>query len=169
MSSPSWEVSRRGWELTCRDVEELINWAPRFSPNKIKNVTDKLLCWNWVLLALKDPTAELHLIIQPTHFLSPTLDNACMLSSFSRVWFMDYTHPGFSVLRIFQARILKWVAISSSRGSSQPRDRTHIPCLGRWDFTTSSTLPCKSYTACNGDSANTLYFWRVRQKCDSYR
>ena len=28
-----------------RDVEKLINWAPR-SPNRIQNVTDKLLCWN---------------------------------------------------------------------------------------------------------------------------
>ena len=32
---------------------------------------------------------------------------------------------------IFQARILEWVAISYSRGSSQPRDRTHISCIGR--------------------------------------
>ena len=30
--------------------------------------------------------------------------------------------PGFSVLGIFQARILEWVAMPSSRGSSQPRD-----------------------------------------------
>ena len=37
--------------------------------------------------------------------------------------------------RIFQARILEWVAISYSRGSSWPRDRTHISCvscIGRW-------------------------------------
>ena len=34
-----------------------------------------------------------------------------------------------------QARILEWVAISSSRESSQPRDRTHfscICCVGKW-------------------------------------
>ena len=30
---------------------------------------------------------------------------------------------------ILQARILEWVAISSSRGSSQPRDQTHISCV----------------------------------------
>ena len=28
----------------------------------------------------------------------------------------------------FQARILEWVAMSSSRGSSQPRDRTRVSC-----------------------------------------
>ena len=30
---------------------------------------------------------------------------------------------------IFQARILEWVAMPSSRGSSQPRDQTHISCV----------------------------------------
>ena len=34
---------------------------------------------------------------------------------------MDYSLPGSSVCGIFQARILEWVAISSSKGSSQPR------------------------------------------------
>ena len=34
--------------------------------------------------------------------------------------------PGFSVHGIFQARILEWVAISLSRGSSQPRDWTRV-------------------------------------------
>ena len=35
---------------------------------------------------------------------------------------MDCSLPGSSIHRIFQARILEWVAISFSRGSSQPRD-----------------------------------------------
>ena len=34
--------------------------------------------------------------------------------------------PGSSIHGISQARILRWVAISFSRGSSQPRDQTHI-------------------------------------------
>ena len=34
-----------------------------------------------------------------------------------------------SVNGIFQARILEWVATSFSRGSSQPRDRTWVPCI----------------------------------------
>ena len=44
---------------------------------------------------------------------------------------MDWSPPGSSVQRISQARILEWVAISFSRGSSLPRDRTHISCFGR--------------------------------------
>ena len=42
---------------------------------------------------------------------------------------MDYSLLGSSVHRISQARILEWVAISSSRGSSQPRDQTHVSCV----------------------------------------
>ena len=35
---------------------------------------------------------------------------------------MDFSPPGFTVYGILQARILEWVAMPSSRGSSQPRD-----------------------------------------------
>ena len=42
---------------------------------------------------------------------------------------MDHSPPGSSVYGIFWARILGWVAISFSKGSSQPRDRTCVPCL----------------------------------------
>ena len=42
---------------------------------------------------------------------------------------MDYSPPGSSVLGIFQARILEWVAISFSRGSSQLRGWTLISCV----------------------------------------
>ena len=43
---------------------------------------------------------------------------------------MDCSLPGSSLHGILQARVLEWVAISFSRGSSRPRDRTrvsHIP------------------------------------------
>ena len=39
---------------------------------------------------------------------------------------------GSSVHGTLQARILDWVAISFSRGSSLPRDPTQISCIGRW-------------------------------------
>ena len=43
---------------------------------------------------------------------------------------LDCFLPGFSAHRISQARILECIAISFSRGSSQPRDQTHVCCLG---------------------------------------
>ena len=44
---------------------------------------------------------------------------------------VDYSRPGSPVHGISQARILEWVAICSSRGSSPPSDGTHISCIGR--------------------------------------
>ena len=47
----------------------------------------------------------------------------------------DCSPPGSSVHGIFQARILVWVAVSSSRGSSRPKDGTRVYCVsstGRW-------------------------------------
>ena len=43
---------------------------------------------------------------------------------------MDCSLPGFSVHGILQARILEWVTISFSRGSSRPRDQTRVSCIG---------------------------------------
>ena len=42
---------------------------------------------------------------------------------------MDYSLPGSSVRGILQAGILEWVAISSSRGFSQPRDQARVSCV----------------------------------------
>ena len=45
---------------------------------------------------------------------------------------MDCSLPCSSVHGILQARVLEWVAISFSRGSSQPRDQTRVSCtVGR--------------------------------------
>ena len=46
-----------------------------------------------------------------------------------------YSLPGSSVHGIFQARILEWVAISFSRGSSQPRDWIWVSCIAVRCFT----------------------------------
>ena len=42
---------------------------------------------------------------------------------------MDCSLPGSSVHGILQARILEWVVISYSRGSSQPKDQTQVSCI----------------------------------------
>ena len=54
------------------------------------------------------------------------------VKSLSCVWLfvtpMDCSPLDSSVHGIFQARVLEWVAISFSRGSSQPRDQTCVSC-----------------------------------------
>ena len=52
---------------------------------------------------------------------------------------MDCSPPGSSVHKIFQARILEWVTISFSKGSSQPRDRTRVSCTAGRFFTNWAT------------------------------
>ena len=47
---------------------------------------------------------------------------------------VDCNLLGFSVHGILQARILEWIAISFSRGSSWPRDRTRVSRIGGWRF-----------------------------------
>ena len=48
---------------------------------------------------------------------------------------MHCSPPGSSVHEIFQARILEWVAISFSRGSSPPRDQTQVSHIAGRFFT----------------------------------
>ena len=49
---------------------------------------------------------------------------------------VDCSPPGSAVHGILQARRLEWAAISFSRGSSQPRNQTHISCMQDGFFTT---------------------------------
>ena len=60
---------------------------------------------------------------------------------------IGYSPPGFSVHGIFRTIILKRVAVSSSRRSSQPRDQTHISCI--------------SFTV-----RQILYHWAIWEACN---
>ena len=76
------------------------------------------------LSAPKEPNAVLCLVTQSC----PTLCNP-----------MDYSPLGSSVHGFLQARILKWVVMPSSRGSSQPRDWTQISHIAGGFFTVWTT------------------------------
>ena len=64
---------------------------------------------------------------------APRCRNCCLVTKLCLTLSdpMEYSPPGSSVHGILQARILQWGAISFSRGSSRPRDWTHISCIGR--------------------------------------
>ena len=54
------------------------------------------------------------------------------VKSLNRVWLcdpVDCSPPGSSIHGILQARILEWVAVSFSRGSSQPWDQIQVSCV----------------------------------------
>ena len=57
---------------------------------------------------------------------------------------MDCSPPGSSVHEKLQARILEWVALLSSRGSSGPRDITHVSCIAGGFFTVWATGKLKN-------------------------
>ena len=61
--------------------------------------------------------------------------HVCLLSCFSHVWLFETQWTTSLVRGILHARVLEWVAISSSGGSSWPRDQTqvsYVSCSGRW-------------------------------------
>ena len=85
--------------------------------------------------------------------------SACVLSCLSHVQPfvtpMDCSLSGPSVHGLLQARILEWVAMPSSRGSSRPRDQTHVSyvsCIGKWILLPLATPGSPSWgSASSGD------------------
>ena len=79
---------------------------------------------------------------------------------------MNCSPPGSFVHRILQTRILEWVAISSSRGSSQPRDQTCVSCIGRQIL-----YHCATWEALSGSYVDTVLFnkggYRMPYNCIS--
>ena len=70
---------------------------------------------------------------------------------------MDCSLPGSSLHGVLQARILEWVAISFSRGSSWPRDRTRVSCIADRCFNLWATRETPEYIMWNArlDDAQT--------------
>ena len=79
--------------------------------------------------SLRNKRHKMHTSLQDPHRISPghpLIVCVCAQSCATLCDPMDYSLPGSSVHGILQARVLEWVAIPFSRGSSQPRDGTHI-------------------------------------------
>ena len=72
---------------------------------------------------------------------------------------VDCGPPGSSIHGILQARILEWVAISFSRGSSRPRDRTRMSRIAGRRFNLWATREAPK---------NTLKKYILKFKCSSY-
>ena len=86
----------------------------------------------WSGLPFPSPFPYFTFVQMKSHCLYLVL--CCLQSCLTFCDPMDCNPPGSSVHEIFQARILEWVTISSSRESSQPRDQKQascISCIGR--------------------------------------
>ena len=86
--------------------------------------------------------------IQKVHYLSKSFWCAKLLQLCPTLCDpMDCSLPGCSVHRILQARILEWIAISSSRKSSWPRDWISL-LRAPWKAQNPITRPFCSYSSC---------------------
>ena len=93
----------------------------------------------WLLFGRKFDNTFLHLLLLSHHlFINSFIPFYTHIPTFQlylTLWNpMDCSPPGSSVHGIFQATILKWVAMPSSRGSSWPRDWiqvSYVSCISR--------------------------------------
>ena len=75
---------------------------------------------------------------------------------------VDCSLPGSSIHGIFQARVLEWVAISFSRGSSQPRGWTWISCIAGRCFTIwARSEASEGYERENGKAVRVLKLGKI--------
>ena len=72
---------------------------------------------------------------------------------------VDCSLPGFSIYGILQARIMEWVTISFSRGSSPPRDRTQASCIGGRHFNLWATREALRRVGEEPKEANLASIW----------
>ena len=120
----SWTCAVSDWTL-----------PPMVSKFKKQRLQEFSTLWALALVFLYSPTSyttllSFSLVSQPC----PTLCNP-----------MDCSPPGLSVRGILQTRILEWVAIPSSRGSSQPRDRIQVSHIVGGFFTDWATREAQKY------------------------
>ena len=93
-------------------------------------------------------SGEFCVILALLHYLTQSCPTLCDPT--------DCSPPGFSVHGIFQARILEWVAVFFSRGSSQPRDRTQVSCIAGKHFNALSHQGSPLLV-----HSNSLLFWKM--------
>ena len=102
-----WDLSSQIRDQTC---------TPSIGRQSLNHWTTRDILWN-MFFKLQNPWV---LVTQSC----PTLCNPT-----------DYSLSGSSVHGIFQARILEWVVIAFSRGSSWPRDWIEVSCIAGRFFT----------------------------------
>ena len=82
---------------------------------------------------------------------------------------LDCNLPGSSVLGILQARILEWVAMPSSRRSSQPRDNPCLLSLLHWQAgSLPPAPPGKPFNKCLDMKRSSNSFWHFMYLCNIY-
>ena len=116
---------KKQWNPTCTFIElfhiHMQTIRPKFSEDNNVYQQGSIICVTGIFGCVKDTDSKyvsyrpMDLIVKWSRLV---VSDSCDP--------MDCSLPGSSVHGIFQARTLEWVAISFSRGSSQPRDWTRV-------------------------------------------
>ena len=128
-----WErVERKKWIYI--HLWTISNYGPQLAPNKKRGTgkqTDQ-----WGRQGRKEGTLcvlDSGLVQMPLSWSNDRTGVSaygCSVVSVMSLWDpVDCSPPGSSVHGFLQARILEWLAVPSSRGSSWPRDRTLVSCI----------------------------------------
>ena len=158
-----WYQNFRWWDPNIRFV---VPWEISMATKAGNHYCEKEGGWRWRSLGSERLLCEPHPGRSFQWLMVKSDSESCLkfytnqgLIFFSRLWVpqrvfvcaqpsptwcdpMDCSLPGSSIHRILQVRILEWIAISFSRGSSWPRDWTHVfasPALAGGLFTTGSS------------------------------
>ena len=119
------------WEVASCLVSKRDIWRWAWM-SQVTNLLSELSLWASVLSSLKWDITNLIVRVQRTkqvkHLYVCVLVTQLCLTLCNP---LDCSPPGFSVHAIFQARVLEWVAMPSSRGSSWPKDQTQAFCICR--------------------------------------
>ena len=118
----------------CPDCRKLLAVDRCYLPSALKLPPQNASWWPWEirLAILHSCRQDLHFSVFAPKYLACVHAHSVTKSCLTLCGPMDYSLSSSSVHGIFQARKLKRVAISFSRGSSQPRDWTCVFCIGRW-------------------------------------
>ena len=137
---PKFSHPQKHWLLR-RKVWDNCHWSWRIHGNKSR-AREKFLQFYWMETPWEHNWSPCCGFLHLQFFRNKTKTAVCVctLSCFICVQLfdpVDCSLTGFYVHGILQARILEWVAMPSSRGSSGPKDQTrvsYISCIGRWAF-----------------------------------
>ena len=148
-------ISRSGWPYyLCHTLSWLgAEWVKLGGFHQQRSLVNYVPCsWRCVRYICMANTSSVHFF--PTCLFSR---HTCMCAKSLQLYLtlcdhLDCNTPGSSVHGIFQARILEWVAMPSSRGSSWPMTQTpvsYVCCIARRVLYTSATWEALSrYILC---------------------
>ena len=128
LPSVSWRPRSAGGEVWV--------WRPENHGTNAPVQTKKTGFLAWAVRQRQQTFPLFFVLFRPSKdWMRPT--HACVCAKFLQLCPtlcnpMNHSPPGSPVHGVSQARTLEWVAMLSSRGSSQPRDQKCISCIGRW-------------------------------------